>query len=233
MIEGHPFNLIKMMQIFSGGERSRAAAASFLLTTAVWGLGAIAPGAAHTVQRAGNVAVTFHIEPNHNPRSGEPSKAWFVLTRPGGKPIALEECDCVLTVHPLPRRPGDRPESQPPLTEIDAETFRAIPGAMVTFARAGAYELVLTGQPRSPEGFTPFSVSYGVTVLGGAAPAATSPSPALADPGAIAAAESTANSTSASRANPPSLTRILPSLAVPIAIAGALTLAWRHWTRRQ
>ncbi|GAB4344943.1 MAG: hypothetical protein Fur0042_09220 [Cyanophyceae cyanobacterium] len=196
----------------------------------MWGLGAIAPGAAHTVQRAGNVAVTFHIEPNHNPRSGEPSKAWFVLTRPGGNPIALEECDCVLSVHPLPRRPGDRPESTPPLAAINAETFRAIPGATVTFARSGAYELVLTGQPRSPDGFTPFSVSYGVTVLGGANRAAASPTPTTTvppDAETIAATEST------SRANPLSLKRILPSLAVPIAIAGALTLAWRHWTRRQ
>jgi hypothetical protein len=221
-----------MIQIFGGGPRSRAA--SLVLTTAAVGwLGAIAPGAAHTVQRAGNVAVTFHIEPNHNPRSGEPSKAWFVLTRPGGDPIALEECDCVLTVHPLPRRPGDRPESQPPLTEIDAETFRAIPGALVTFARSGAYELVLTGQPRSPDGFTPFSVSYGVTVLGGTNRAAASPTPsptpasASTDPAAIAASEPPT-----STANPPSLARILPSLAVPIAIAGALTLAWRRWNRR-
>lgn len=222
-----------MIQIFGRGPRSRAA--SLLLTTAaVWGLGAIAPGAAHTVQRAGNVAVTFHIEPNHNPKSGEPSRAWFVLTRPGGNPIALEECDCVLTVHPLPRRPGDRPESQPPLAAIDAETFRAIPGATVTFARSGAYELTLTGQPRSPDGFTPFSVSYGVTVLGGTAsePTATTASPTPTPAPTESGAEAIAASEPASSANPPNLARILPSLAVPIAIAIALTLVWRHWNRR-
>ncbi|MCU0549544.1 MAG: hypothetical protein MUC48_09380 [Leptolyngbya sp. Prado105] len=53
---------------------------------------------AHNVKTEGNVASTFHIEPNHNPKAGEPSKAWFALTKPGGEVIPLDRCDCQLKV---------------------------------------------------------------------------------------------------------------------------------------
>ena len=39
---------------------------------------------AHEVEVSGDVAATFHLEPNHNPRAGETAKVWFALTRRGG-----------------------------------------------------------------------------------------------------------------------------------------------------
>ena len=59
----------------------------------------IAPAIAHNIKASGNVAATFHIEPNHNPKAGETSKAWFALTRQGGKLIPLTECNCKLEVN--------------------------------------------------------------------------------------------------------------------------------------
>lgn len=54
---------------------------------------------AHNIKTSGNVAATFHIEPNHNPKAGEPAKLWFALTRQGGKLIPLTECNCKLEVN--------------------------------------------------------------------------------------------------------------------------------------
>ncbi len=54
---------------------------------------------AHNIKTSGEVAATFHIEPNHNPKAGEPAKAWFALTRKGGKIIPLTECNCKLEVN--------------------------------------------------------------------------------------------------------------------------------------
>ncbi|MCP2730464.1 hypothetical protein [Limnofasciculus baicalensis] len=54
---------------------------------------------AHNIKTSGEVAATFHIEPNHNPKAGEPAKAWFALTRKGGKIIELTDCNCKLEVN--------------------------------------------------------------------------------------------------------------------------------------
>jgi hypothetical protein len=48
---------------------------------------------AHEVEVSGDVAATFHLEPNHNPRAGEKSRVWFALTRKGGQIIPLEQCN--------------------------------------------------------------------------------------------------------------------------------------------
>jgi hypothetical protein len=52
----------------------------------------VAPASAHTVKVSGDVAALFHINPNHNPRAGQQSLAWFELTRRGGQQIPFEQC---------------------------------------------------------------------------------------------------------------------------------------------
>mgnify|MGYP001062570107 CR=1 FL=1 len=122
---------------------------------------------AHLVKTDGNVGATFHLEPNHNPRSGEPAQTWFALTQSGGESVSLDECDCQLEVF----RGGDRSEAiaTPTLTAISAEGYEDIPAAEVIFPEAGVYDLVLTGSPQNDADFEPFSLSYEVTVRPGRA----------------------------------------------------------------
>ncbi|WP_416667313.1 hypothetical protein [Egbenema bharatensis] len=139
-------------------------------TIAFWGVSTLSisallsiPAIAHQVQIAGDVGGTMHIEPNDNPRAGEPSLAWFALTRQGGELIPLEACNCQLTIY---TQPGAIVES-PLLEAVSAEGYTGIPGAEVTFPQVGAYELVLQGEPVTADDFQPFELRFPVTVAAG------------------------------------------------------------------
>ncbi|MEG4058660.1 MULTISPECIES: hypothetical protein [unclassified Microcoleus] len=119
---------------------------------------------AHEVEVSGDVAATFHLEPNHNPRAGQSARVWFALTRRGGKIIPLEQCNCKLAVYPKERPEGDKPLMQPPLKAISAEKYQGIPGADIVFPKAGIYQLNLSGTAKNPANFKPFKLSYTVTV---------------------------------------------------------------------
>jgi hypothetical protein len=133
------------------------------------------PVLAHNVKTEGNVASTFHIEPNHNPKAGEASKAWFALTKPGGEVISLDRCNCQLKV-----TSNNQTIAQPTLQAISAEQYKGIPGANITFAKAGIYTLEISGTPKvNDDEFNAFKFAYDVTVQGGAAP---QPSPVAQAP---------------------------------------------------
>ena len=119
---------------------------------------------AHQVQVSGDVAATFHLEPNHNPRAGQPARVWFALTRRGGQIIPLEQCNCKLAVYPKNRKDGDKPLRQPPLKAVSAEKYQGIPGADIVFPKAGIYELDLSGRTQNKANFKPFKLTYTVTV---------------------------------------------------------------------
>jgi hypothetical protein len=123
-----------------------------------------APVAAHSVKVSGDVAATFHIEPNHNPKAGQKSQTWFALTRRGGAVIPLSQCDCQLAVFPEPHEEGSAPLMKPTLKAISADQYQGIPGAEIIFPKAGTYELELTGKAKNGASFQPFSLSYTVNV---------------------------------------------------------------------
>ncbi|MEP0916542.1 hypothetical protein NC981_06910 [Leptolyngbya sp. DQ-M1] len=123
------------------------------------------PALAHNVKTEGNVASNFHIEPNHNPKAGEPSKAWFALTKAGGEIISLDRCNCQLMV-----RSNNQTIAQPALKAISAEQYKGIPGAEITFPKAGIYTLEISGAPKANNEFNAFKFAYDVTVQAGAAP---------------------------------------------------------------
>ena len=136
------------------------------------------PAVAHNIKTSGDVAALFHIEPSHNPKAGEPSRAWFALTKKGGELIPLEQCDCKLAVYPDTDKSGGSekadekkpaPLSQPPLKAISAEKYRGVPGAEIVFPQAGVFTLELSGRPKNGADFEPFTLSYDVTVQAGAA----------------------------------------------------------------
>ncbi|MEG4392486.1 hypothetical protein [Microcoleus sp. BROC3] len=119
---------------------------------------------AHQVEVSGDVAATFHLEPNHNPRAGQPAKVWFALTSRGGKIIPLEQCNCKFSVYLKSRKDGDKPLMQPPLKAVYAEKYQGIPGADIVFPKAGIYELELSGTAKNKANFKPFKLNYTVTV---------------------------------------------------------------------
>ncbi len=126
-----------------------------------------APVSAHTVKVSGDVAALFHIEPHHNPRAGQRSLAWFALTRKGGVQIPLQQCNCQLAVYPESHQEGDTPLMQPTLKPVSAAQYQDIPGADITFEKAGIYELELSGTAKNGANFRPFTVSFEVTVQPG------------------------------------------------------------------
>ncbi|NEQ13264.1 MAG: hypothetical protein F6K44_04980 [Moorea sp. SIO3E2] len=136
------------------------------------------PIISHNIKTSADVGATFHIEPNHNPRAREPALAWFALTRQGGQLIPLEQCDCQLVVYSKSSSDqGNSPILEPQLKAISAEKYLGIPGADLVFPKAGVYELVLSGTPKSGDSFKPFEIKYDVTVTPGKK-TATVPSPA-------------------------------------------------------
>lgn len=122
-----------------------------------------APVIAHNVEISNDVAATFHIDPNHNPVVGEPSTAWFALTRRGGSNIPLSQCNCSLNVYAVPRNVDAEPILEPKLTAINVEKYQEIPGAEIVFPSAGAYELEISGTAKD-NSFTPFNLTYTVNV---------------------------------------------------------------------
>ncbi|NET48233.1 MAG: hypothetical protein F6K09_05815 [Merismopedia sp. SIO2A8] len=119
---------------------------------------------AHQVETSGEVGGTIHIEPNDRPRAGEEHLIWFALTKRGGQAIPLDACDCTLEVYTQPYGAEDEAIETPELRAISAERYNNIPGADVTFPRAGAYDLVLTGSPATSGTFSPFELTFSVTV---------------------------------------------------------------------
>ncbi|NEQ78056.1 MAG: hypothetical protein F6K23_36670 [Okeania sp. SIO2C9] len=122
---------------------------------------------AHNVEVSEDVACTFHITPNHNPKVGKPSLAWFALTRKGGKSLPFSECDCQLNVYSQPRNAESKPIMNPELKGIDTEQYQDIPGAEITFPQAGVYDLEIIGSAKDGKSFQPFKFNYSVTVTGG------------------------------------------------------------------
>jgi hypothetical protein len=122
------------------------------------------PTLAHQVQVSGEVGATIHIEPNDTPRAGQSSLVWFAVTRRGGQTIPFSACNCELEVYAQPHQADSLPLQEPTLRAVSAEDRQGIPGANVTFPRAGAYELVLKGRPVTAGNFPPFEFRFSITV---------------------------------------------------------------------
>lgn len=139
-----------------------------LMSALLLGSLAVLPAQAHETEVSGDVAGTWHLEPNHSPKAGEPARVWVALTQQGGQVIPLEQCDCALAVYAT-NQPGAAPVMQPTLQAISPEQFQNIPGADITFPAVGEYRIVLTGRPRAEATFTPFELSYTTVVAVGSA----------------------------------------------------------------
>ncbi|RCJ36902.1 hypothetical protein A6770_14835 [Nostoc minutum NIES-26] len=124
---------------------------------------------AHETKIAADVGATLHVEPNDNPRAGEPTQAWFALTRKGGKAIPLTQCNCRLVVYAQPHTAGEPALLEPSLKPVAAERYQGIPGADIVFPKPGIYQLKLSGKPVTQASFKPFQFKFEVTVVAGSA----------------------------------------------------------------
>lgn len=148
-----------------------------LSKTCCWGIFltlVTTPVLAHKVELAGDVAGTWHVEPNHNPKAGESSLIWVALTRKGGKILPLSDANCQMSVYSLPRKATDTAILQPSLKAINAENYQGIPGAEIIFPKIGIYQFELSCKPKQANDFQPFQMKYDVTV---AASSAKTPQP--------------------------------------------------------
>jgi hypothetical protein len=130
----------------------------------------MSPAIGHTVKTATDVAATFHLEPSHNPKAGEPATIWFALTKAGGQPIPLSDCDCQLAV-----KQGAAAIAIVPLKAITAEQYQGIPGGEMVFPKVGIYQLIFSGKAKEENAFQPFELKYEVTVQPGKAVASDTP----------------------------------------------------------
>jgi len=152
------------MKFYQGQKKFKNVLLLFCLATLIT---TVEPVLGHKVQVSADVGATLHIEPNDNPRAGEPTQAWFALTRKGGQPIPLAQCNCQLAVYAEPHTPGEPALLEPSLQPITAERFQGIPGAEITFPKPGIYELQLNGTPAKGSSFKPFELKFQVTVAAG------------------------------------------------------------------
>ncbi|NJL90404.1 MAG: hypothetical protein HC916_11905 [Coleofasciculaceae cyanobacterium SM2_1_6] len=132
-----------------------------------------APAIAHEVQVVGDVAGTWHVEPNHNPQAGEPALIWVALTKQGGEIVPLSTADCQMDIYRQPQTAADAPIVSPNLKAINVETYRGIPSAEVIFPQAGIYTAKLNCTPKNPADFSPLRMEYNITVAAGTQPPPT------------------------------------------------------------
>jgi hypothetical protein len=171
----------------------------------------IPQASAHQVELSAEVGGTLHIEPSDTPRAGEEVLAWFALTRKGGTPISLAECDCRIDIYQQPEQGDDQPILSPVPLAVQGDAavgaLAGIPGAKFTFPAVGSYSLVISGQPKDDAAavetgetkrFAPFELAFDVTVAAGESsqtvppvdiatpPAATPAAPVVPTPGRLA-----------------------------------------------
>jgi hypothetical protein len=138
-----------------------------LLPSTAWG---------HKVKTDAQVGATIHLEPDDRPKSLEPTKVWFALTKKGGTAIPLKDCQCQLQIKQLP---GNQKIATPQLQAINAEKYQDIPSTTVIFPQPGAYTLELTGQSVKPGDFQPFKLEFDATVALGKVATETAPTTPL------------------------------------------------------
>ena len=132
-----------------------------------------APALAHEVQVAGDIAGTWHVEPNHNPKSGEPALIWVALTKQGGKIVPLSTANCQMDIYRQPQTAAEAPIASPNLKAINIETYQGIPSAEVVFPQTGLYTAKLNCTPKNPADFSPLQMEYNITVAAGTQPPST------------------------------------------------------------
>lgn len=130
-------------------------------------LGLPAAVSAHVLEVDGHIGAVLHINPDDDPTAG--SRINFVLsfTDDTGR-FSLPKCRCNVSI----LENGKTVATQPL-----AASSEAVSDNHYTFVKPGVYDMRLSGTPKTPQAFQPFTLDYEVRVTGGQA--AMQPMPVL------------------------------------------------------
>lgn len=126
----------------------------FLIAFSMWG-GVVF---AHETTTNGSASVFIHIDPDDNPKPGEPATL-FIDVRNKEKGFSIENCDCVLTIG----QEGTVLSTTSLVPSGDSSTYDVM-SVPFTFPKNGTYDIGVDGTPKTPGTFTPFSTDYDVTI---------------------------------------------------------------------
>ena len=131
---------------------------SSLLTLAVlaW-LAVPVTVSAHVLRTDGDIGAVLHINPDDNPTAGDPTDYVISFADDTGK-FSLSQCLCSVAVMQAGRTITRRSL---------AHSQGAVSENRYTFVRPAVYTLRVTGMPRTPGAFQPFTLDYEVRVTSG------------------------------------------------------------------
>lgn len=115
------------------------------------------PVMAHETQTDGPIGAILHVDPDDSPVAREPSTLFFEFTDMEEK-LKLDNCKCEIVIN----RNNE---------EIFRQKFGAAQGTKgtsgvieLTFPESDIYKVVVTGIPKEPDLFKPFSLKYSLRV---------------------------------------------------------------------
>lgn len=105
---------------------------------------------AHTLKTDGTISAVLHFQPDDNPMSNKPSE-YILFLNDSTKRFSLGDCDCTITI----KKDGKTMSTSP--MQLNSQ---GVIGGSITFAEAGAYEVIFEGSPHKKDAFQPFTLKY-------------------------------------------------------------------------
>lgn len=105
---------------------------------------------AHTLKTDGTISAALHFQPDDAPMSGKSTEYILFLTD-STKRFSIGDCGCTVIV-----KKDSKTISSNPM-ELNSQN---IIGGSITFAKAGAYEVIFQGAPIKSGAFQPFTLRY-------------------------------------------------------------------------
>ena len=117
----------------------------------------IQPVAAHVLKTDGTIGAILHISPDDNPKSGVPT-TYELAFKDTSNQFTLANCNCTVAIL-LDGKVIDTRALSAQSASISENTY--------TFPKPNVYTLKVTGQPKEPNAYTAFTLSYTVRVEAG------------------------------------------------------------------
>lgn len=143
----------------------RISSAIVLAMLACFGIPAIA--SAHVLKVDGDIGAVLHINPDDNPTTGKSTDYVLSFDDDTGK-FSLPKCDCSVAIIE---------HGKTVATKSLVAGGNGLSENHYTFLKPDVYIMQVTGTPKSPGTFQPFTLSYEVRVTSGQA--GTQPMPVL------------------------------------------------------
>jgi hypothetical protein len=113
---------------------------------------------AHTSESNGAIGAVLHISPNDDPVVGEPAELFFDFRDKETK-FKGQDCDCTVNII----RQGQTMFTAKLFTQSEY-TDPNTPVLQYAFPYLSAYTIEVVGQPKVPNSFQPFKLSYNIRV---------------------------------------------------------------------